>query len=246
MNASAVIDATIRRSVARATAAGLAITLLFAAPSTLRLLAGQLGPSEAELGRAIASALSGITLPLACAAIAASVLGARSRVRLREDRLVAAGLAPTTSARRLIALVLVAAFAAAALGGALTIVLLRVALRLRAPGLVVYDALATAWAAGLGALAWAGIAGAAIVRTGRAPRAFALVVILDLVSRLLPGALAWIAPSAHVANLLGAPPPRGFVHVPVLPQEASLVFLSIVAAGLALLTVRRYAGAPRA
>lgn len=240
MNALA-IDRSEWRALLRTTGIGAVIALAFAAPATLKLLQGQLGPNESRLGDALASAFGGVTLPIVAAAIAASVLS--GTMRGRADRLVAAGGEPTKLIARPLAFAVVAAVMASAIAGAVTVVLLRLSLKLGSGGTIAFDIGATAWANGLGAAAWTGLAAALVARSGRPARAW-IVVGVDLLSRLLPGAAAWIAPSAHVENVLGAPPPRGFVHVPVLSQWVSVaVLIAIAAVGVAV-SVRRYAGTP--
>lgn len=232
-----------RATFVRAGGLALVITLFFAAPATLALWQGQLAPTEPRLGTAIARAFGGITLPLVAAALVASLFGVSSPVRAHLDRLVAAGAEPRAVILRPLVLALVAAVAATALGSMLTVVLLRVALRLGSSGLLVQDALGTAWGSLLGVAAWIGLAAPFVLTSGRPARAF-VVVAIDLLTRLLPGGAAWLAPSAHVENVLGAPPPRGFIHVPVLPQLASVSVLLLLAALGLVLSVRRYQGPP--
>lgn len=232
-----------RAAFLRAGGLALVIAFAFAAPATIALSAGQLAPTESRLGDAIASAFGGITLPLVAAAVIASVLGAASPLRAHADRLVSAGAEPRTVIVRPLLLALVAATVASAIGAALTVVLLRGALRLGVGTTMIFDSFATAWGTLLGAAAWTGLAALLVVRSGRPARAW-FVVAIDLLSRLLPGAAAWLAPSAHVDNVLGAPPPRGFVHVPVLPQLASVGVLLVLGALTLLLATRRYEGAP--
>ncbi len=230
------LDRSEQRALLRTTSIGAIIALAFAAPATLKLFQGQLGPNESRLGDALAGAFGGITLPIVAAAIAASVLGGTTRGRA--DRLVAAGGEPGKLIARPLALAVIAAIVASAVAGALTVVLLRVSLRLGTGGAIAFDIGATAWANALGAAAWTSIAAAFVTRSGRPARAW-IVVGIDLLSRLLPGAAAWIAPSAHVENVLGAPPPRGFVHVPELSQW--IVVIAVIGIAIA---VRRYAGTP--
>jgi len=240
---SAGIDARERTGLLRGSGIALVITLAFAAPATLKIAQGLLGPNESRLGDAIANAFGGVTLPLVAAAVVASVLGAGSPLRARADRLVAAGAEPRSVIMRPLAIAMLAATLASALGSALTVLLLRGSLRLGTPGLLITDLFATAWGTMLGAAAWTGCAALLVIRSGRPARAW-IVVVFDLVSRLLPGAAAWLAPSAHIENVLGAPPPRGFVHVPVLPQLASVAVLLLMAALFAFAALRRYDGAP--
>ena len=231
-----------KQAFARATSISSAITLAFAAPATLRVLTGALPSTESRLGDAIASAFGGLTFPLAAAAVAASLFGAGTRARHRIDRRVAAGAEPTAAVMPIIGVALAGTIAGAVLGGVLTVLLLRTILHLHAYFLA--DVLGTAWANALGAAAWSSLAIAFVVGSARPARAY-LVVAVDLVTRLLPGAIAWIAPSAHLSNVLGAPPPRGFLRVPVLPQLVSVAFLIVVAALFAFMASRRYRGAAR-
>jgi hypothetical protein len=230
-----------RPTFLRASAIASAITLAFAAPATARVLHGA-ASSETRLGEAIASAFGGITFPVVGAAIAATLFARESAPRRRMDRLVAAGAEPNHTALPRIGIALGGAAAGAALAGIVVVVLLRAIVHL--PALLVVDALGTAWANALGASAWTALAIALVIGSGRAGRAY-VVIGIDLATRLLPGAVAWIAPSAHVGNVLGAPPPRGFVHVPVLPQLVSVAFLVVLAAIFAALATRTYRGVPR-
>lgn len=232
-----------RRVVGRALGIGALVALAFAAPATISLVRGQLSPTESRLGEAIAHAFGGVTLPIVAAAIAAGVLGDGSPVRARADRLVAAGADPRRVLLRPILLAMVAATMASALASTLTVALLRLSLKLGGPSLLAFDMLASAWGTIVGAAAWTGLAALLVVRTGRPARAW-LVIAIDLATRLVPGALAWIAPSAHVDNVLGAPPPRGFVHVPVMPQLASVAVLLAIAAVSTAIAARRYQGTP--
>jgi hypothetical protein len=235
------IDAGERRALLRTTAVGTVIALAFAAPATIKLLQGRLGPNESRLGEALADAFGGITLPIVAAAIAASVLGGALRGRV--DRLVAAGGEPQKLIARPLAFAVLSAVLASALAGAITVLLLRSALKLGGGSLIVTDIGATAWANALGAAAWTAVAAAFVTRSGRPVRAW-IVVPFDLLTRLLPGAASWFAPSAHVDNVLGAPPPRGFVHVPVLSQWISVALLIAMTATAIAIAVRRYAGTP--
>jgi hypothetical protein len=240
---NAAIDLRERRTLGKSLSTAAIITLAFAAPATLKLFQGTLSPNEARLGDALASALGGVTLPIVAAATAASIFGAGSALRTRADRLVAAGALPREVIGRPLSIALGSAAIASAIAGALTVVLLRSSLKLGGAGLLAHDAAATAWAMILGATAWTAFASLFVVRTGKAARAW-IVVGVDLLTRLIPGAVAWVAPSAHVGNVLGAPPPRGFVHVPVIPQIASVGILLVMAALFAALCVRRYQGTP--
>jgi len=235
------IDAGERRTLLRTTAVGAVIALAFAAPATLKILQGQLGPSESRLSDALASAFGGITLPIVAAAIAAGVLG--GSLRARTDRLVAAGGEPSKLIVRPLVFAVLAAVLASAVAGAITVVLLRSALKLGGAAMIVTDVGATAWANSLGAAAWTSVACAFVMRSGKPARAW-IVVAVDLSTRVLPGFASWLAPSAHIDNVLGAPPPRGFVHVPVLSQWISVALLIAMAAAGVAIAVRRYAGAP--
>ncbi|MGZ3417070.1 MAG: hypothetical protein ACXVEE_04345 [Polyangiales bacterium] len=231
-----------KRAFLRAAAIAMAIDLAFAAPSTLRVLRGALPATESRLGDAIASAFGGLTFPLAAAAVAASLFGAGTGPRSRLDRLVAAGAEPDRAVLPTIGAALAATVGAAVVSGILTIVFLRTILHL--PTYFAADVFGTAWANALGAAAWSALALAFVVGTAKPARAY-IVVGVDLATRLLPGAIAWIAQSAHVGNVLGAPPPRGFLRVPVLPQLASVAFLLVMAALAAFVASRRYRGAAR-
>jgi hypothetical protein len=218
-----------------------AIDLAFAAPATLRVLGGTLPATESRLGDAIASAFGGLTFPLSAAAVAAMLFGAGTRSRGRIDRLVAAGSEPDRAVMPTIGAALLATVVGAVSAGIVTVVLLRSILHLST--YFAADVFGTAWANALGAAAWSALAVAFVIGTGKPGRAY-LVVAVDLATRLLPGAIAWIAPSAHVGNVLGAPPPRGFLRVPILPQLASVGFLLVLAALAAFVASRRYRGRP--
>lgn len=237
------IDLRERRALGRGLSTATIITLAFAAPATIRLYQGTLAPTEPRLSDALASALGGVTLPIVAAATIVSVLASGGPLRLRADRLVAAGASPERVIGRPLAIAIGSAALASAAAGALTVLLLRTSLKLGTPGLIATDILETAWAMILGAAAWSALAAMFVVRTGRAGRAW-IVVGIDLVTRLIPGALAWLAPSAHVANVLGAPLPRGFIRVPVLPQLASVGILLAIAVFTAWIAARRYQGPP--
>ncbi len=227
----------------RSATLGAAIIVAFSAPAVLRLASGLLAPTESRFGDAIASALGGVALPVLAAAIVTALLAESAPLRIRADLLVSAGVAPRRLVPRLLGTTLLAAIVSAVIASVAVVVMVRVSLRLRTPGMMVQDVLGTAWAVTVGTAAWTAIAAAFAIRSARGARAW-LVVPIDLVTRLVPGALAWIAPSAHVANLLGAPPPRGFAHVPVLPQLASVGVLSALAVLASLVALRRYRGAP--
>lgn len=240
---NAAIDLRERRTLGQSFSTAAIITLAFAAPATVKLFQGTLSPNEARLSDALASALGGITLPIVAAATAVSVFGAGSALRTRADRLVSAGALPRAVVGRPLVIALASAALASAIAGAATVILLRSALKLGGAGLLAYDAAATAWAMVLGAAAWTAIASVFVIRSGKGARAW-IVVGIDLLTRLIPGAVAWIAPSAHIGNVLGAPPPRGFVHVPAIPQLASVGVLITIAAFFGWLSARRYQGAP--
>ena len=231
------------RVLVGAVVTGALLALAFAAPALLGATHGAGISSERRLERALVQAFDGITLPIVAAAIVAMLLSTGSVVRARADALVAAGMPAGRAVLRPLLLAVACAAVASALVGAAVVVVLRVRHHLGPGSLVIGDALGTAWAMTLGAAAWTTLAAALVVRNGRGSNGY-LIVLLDLGARLLPGGAAWLAPSAHVANLLGAPPPAGLVHAPVLPQWVSVVVL----AGFALLggaaTVRRYVGRP--
>jgi hypothetical protein len=108
-----------------------------------------------------------------------------------------------------------------------------------------FDMGASAWSVAVAAAAWTAIAAAVVARGARPARGFVVAIALALVTRLLPGGAAWLSPSAHLGNLLGAPPPRGLVVVPVLPQLASVLVLLTIAAVFGVVAMRRYSGPPR-
>ncbi len=232
-----------RPPLARVAAVAAIVALAFAAPSVASVVSGLAAPSEPRLSRAILSCFGGITLPILGAAVSGVVLGVRATMRVRLDRLVSAGLSPQRAIVRPSLVAIVTAALSAAVVGAAIVSLLRLALHLGTRRLLAVDALGTAWALSLGTAVWTAMALSLVARTGRPGRAY-LVVAVDLATRLLPGALAWIAPSAHVANLLGAPPPRGLLHVPLLDQRVSAAVLGASFVAFALLAARRYQGAP--
>lgn len=196
---------------------------------------------ELGLMRVVVRALSGVTLPLAGAALAVMVMATESRLRRGVDLLVGAGLDPARGARFLLLCAMVIAVGVGAPLGAATVLVLRGAARLGDSSIALRDAAGTAWAAALGAAAWTALAAAFIARSGRPSRALA-VLIVDLPTRLLPGAAVWISPTTHLENLLGAPPPQSLVRVPIVPQLASALVLLVVAAVGARITLGRYEG----
>ncbi len=227
----------------RALALAPMVLLAFAAPAIFVLARGHMVIGESQLGRVVVRAFGGISLPVLASVIAALTLSRDAIVRRRADLRVAAGEEPTRALARPLTHALVCIVASALLGSLVVVAALRVHLHLGSAREIVLDVLGTTWAVSLGGVAWLALAAALVVRSGRGVTAF-LLIPLDLVSRLLPGAAQWFVPSSHVANLLGAPPPEGFVHVPVLPQLASVGALVVFAAlGLAI-TARRYRGVP--
>ena len=230
-------------SLARTALLSAIVTLAFAAPSIVSVLSGRGIANETRLSRAMLSCFGGITLPILGAAVAGNLLGVNSRARRRLDRLVAAGLDPRRALPGPYAVtVLVAAFSAG-LVSAVVISALRSTLHLGTTKLAAIDALGSAWSVGLGAATWTSIALVLVAKTGRPGRGY-LAVLIDLGTRLLPGAFAWVAPSAHVSNLLGAAPPPSLVHVPVLDQRLSSIVLVASFALFSYLATRRYTGAP--
>jgi len=219
------------------------VALAFAAPSIVSVLQGRGIANETRLSRAMLSCFGGITLPILGAAVAGNLLGVNSRARRRLDRLVAAGLDPRRALLGPFLSTIVVTSLAAALVGAVVVTALRSTLHLGTTKLVSLDALGTAWTLGVGAATWTAPALVLVAKTGRPGRGY-FVVLIDLGTRLLPGALAWVAPSAHVSNLLGAAPPRSFVHIPVLDQRVSSIVLLLLLALFSFLATRRYQGAP--
>jgi hypothetical protein len=224
-------------------AAGAIIAAAFAAPAIIALSQGLVAPSESRLTRAIVAAFGGITLPILGATVAGWFLGVGTRPRSRADVLVAAGLPPMRAVLPMLGAAIAVASLGASLVGAVVVAAVRAHHHLGGAAMSMRDAFGTAWALMLGAAAWTSIAALLVAHTGRAGRGW-IVVAIDLGLRLLPGAMAWVAPSAHVANLLGAPPPASFVHVPVLSQGLSVVFLAVIALFATAGAARRYQGAP--
>lgn len=219
------------------------VAFAFAAPALLAISHALVEVDESRITRAMVASFAGVSLPVVGAAIAAMYFGIGTRSRSRADALVAAGLDPRRAVMVPLLSAIVAAASASALVGAVVIVVVRTHFHVGSGGVIATDVLATAWALVLGAALWTSIASALIARSGRAGRGF-LAVGFDLASRLLPGGVAWLAPSSHVANLLGAAPPQGIVHVPVLAQGSSvlvLATLTLVATGLSAI---RYRGRP--
>ena len=228
---------------ALAFAAGAVVAAAFAAPAVIALSQGLIAPSEPRLTRALVGAFGGITLPIVGAAVASWFFGVGTRARTRADLLVAAGLPELRAAWPLLAVAIAVAAGGSSLVAALVVAALRAHHHLGAGSLLVRDALGTAWAVMLGAAAWTSLAALLVARSGRAGRAW-FVVAIDLGSRLLPGAVAWAAPSSHVANLLGAPPGASLVHVPVIAQSLSVVALLALSLVAGAAAARRYQGAP--
>lgn len=229
-----------RRALGVGTArAGLAFVAVALALATPALVAAPALRSVDELtfGRAVARAFSGVTFPVAGAVLAVLLLSKTSRIRRGADRLVGAGLPPARAARFLVLVTLLCAVGVAAPLGAAVVATLRGAAHLGPTDLAVRDVLGTAWAAALGAAAWTAVGAAFLARSGQPSRAL-LVLAIDLPTRMLPGGAAWLAPGAHLDNVLGAPPPRGLLPVPVLPQlvsVAALVAVALLGAWIALL-----------
>ena len=240
---SSALAQPMRRSATPLSGIGLAaiLALAFAAPALLGAAHGLGAATERRLGLEIVQAFGGITLPVVGAAVAAIFLANGSRMRSWADALVSAGETPTRAILRPVLTAIACAAVATSIVGAAVVVALRVKHHLGTGGAIASDALYTAWSMALGAAAWTALAAALVVRTGRAGRGYLLVAI-DLGSRLLPGGTSWLAPSTHVANLLGAPPPRGIVHVGVLPQWASIAALGAMAVVGVAAAVKRYAG----
>lgn len=219
------------------------LPLAFAAPALIGLGTTPVGaPSEVRLARMMLHAYGGISLPVVACVVVAFALGAGAPLRARLDRLIAAGLAPTRAAPRAIGLALAVASVVPALVAALTVTLLRLAHHLGGAGVLLADAAGSAWAVLLGGAAWSALAALVVARSGRGTRAYWLI-LAELGLRLLPGGAAWLSPSAHVGNLLGAMPPRSIIAVPVLPQWASVLTLAVIAVTASLLAIRRYRAA---
>lgn len=227
----------------RAGAAAAAIALSFCAPSMYALARGIVGPSESRLASALVSSFGGLTLPLAGIAVASVFFAAGSRSRARADRLVAAGASPRSAMSGLLATAVLVAALSCAVVGAIVVGALRVRFHLGSARLITTDVLGTMWALCLGGAAWTAIAIAFVARSGRLSRAW-IVVAIDVVTRLLPAGAAWIAPTNHVANLLGAPPPSGFFRAPMVSQGASVVTLLVLVAIASAVSTRRYRGQP--
>ena len=224
-------------------AAGVVLAAAFAAPGVIALSQGLIAPSEPRLTRALVAAFGGITLPIVGATVAGWSFGVGTRTRTRADLLVAAGMPELRAAWPMLAVALAVAAGGSSLVAGVVVAALRAHHHLGAGSLAMRDALGTAWAVMLGAAAWTSLAALLVARSGRAGRAW-FVVAIDLGLRLLPGAVSWVAPSSHVANLLGAPPAASFVHVPVLAQSLSVVALLAFALVAGAAAVRRYQGAP--
>jgi hypothetical protein len=220
-----------------------AINLAFASPVLGALAQRPPASTERALTRLVVGAFGGLSLPIVAAAVAATIFAAGAPIRARLDRLVAAGAAPSrVIARPVVLAIVVAALSAGVVAGLIDLVL-RARLGLAHGSLVALDTLGSAWAVSLGAAAWSALAIPTVARGGKGARAFLLVGV-DLASRLLPGGAAWLAPSAHVENVLGAPPSARAVPVPVIPQLASVVVLLVIAVAGAVVTTRSYDGAP--
>jgi hypothetical protein len=242
-NRSVALPRPRRAEVLRLATLAALLPLAFAAPALIGLGPRPVGaPTEARLAQLMLHAYGGISLPVVGCVVAAFALGAGAPLRARLDRLIAAGLAPTRVAPRAIGLAVVVASVVPALVAALTVTLLRLAHHLGAGGVLLADAAGSAWAVFLGGAAWSALAALVVARSGRGARAYWLI-LAELGLRLLPGGAAWLSPSAHVGNLLGAMPPRSIIAAPVLPQWVSVLALAAVAVAGSLLAIRRYRAA---
>ena len=240
---SALVATRPAPTAAVAFAAGAILAAAFAAPAVIALSQGLMAPTEMRLTRAVVGAFGGITLPIIGATVAGWFFGVGTRSRSRADLLVAAGLPPMRAVLPILGIAIGVAALGASLVAAVIVAVLRAHHHLGSSSLITRDAFGTAWAVMLGAAWWTSLASLLVARSGKSGRAW-FVVAIDLGLRLLPGAVAWVAPSAHVANMLGAPPPVSFVHVPVLPQWLSVAVLLAIAIVAAAGAARRYRGAP--
>lgn len=171
-----------------------------------------------------------LVLPLVAYLIVGATLGSQS-LRASIAPVVGFGAAPARAAAATIG---VAASASAALGGVLGAAVALVAHGISDPPLW-RDAIVTAYAGGLGGIAYAAwfSLGASFGRRGLGR---AGLLIADWVLGATSGAGALLTPRGHLRNLLGGVPPMD------LPQRASafaLVAIALLCGAFALLKARR-------
>lgn len=175
----------------------------------------------------LVGAYGALVLPLLAYVLVGATLGARS-MSAAAAPLVALGATPMRAAAAEVA---VAAGGCALVGGALAAVIAVVAHGVADPP-AVRDAMASAYAGGLGGVAYAAwfAAGAGFGRWGGGRTALLLV---DWVLGATGGGCALLTPRVHVRNLLGGMPPMG------LSERASAVGLAVIAVACTVVATRR-------
>jgi hypothetical protein len=175
----------------------------------------------------LVDAYGALVLPLACYAVVGAGIGARS-LSAGVAPLVAFGASAARSAAVAVAMVtVVCAVLGAALGAFVAILAHGVA----DPPLA-HDALASAYAGGLGGCAYGALFafGASLGKRGGGRT---VLLVVDWVLGAVGGAAGLVTPRAHLRNLLGGSPPLQ------LPERASAVLLVVLAVLYALMAVRR-------
>jgi hypothetical protein len=171
-----------------------------------------------------------VVLPLMTYAIVGAAVGPRS-LRASIRPLVAFGASPLAAG---IGVIAVAAVASAVAGAALAAIVAAIA---HGPGdpARAFDAAASAYAAGLGAAAYAAFFafGATFGRRGGGR---AVLLFADAFLGAQTGAAALFVPRGHLRNLLGGAPP---MNLPEPASAAALALLAIAFTALALRRVRR-------
>lgn len=233
---------TFARSWVQLILVGTLILLAFAAPTFVTATHSTI--TEMSLGRLIVSTFGGLTLSVFGAVSAALLWNKNSPLRARADALVSFGLSTKTAALPIFLTAVVLCALWAAVLGASFVSLLRGTSTLSQKNIWMHDAIGTAWSVGLGTTFWFCFAIALMARSGKSKFAY-VVIAIDLVSRLLLGPAAWLSPSNHIANVLGAPPPTSLIRVPILSQSVSVGTLITLSVGLFFLALVRYQGRPK-
>lgn len=189
--------------------------------------AARSGDTPLGATRVLLGVFGRVVLPLVTYAVVGAAIGPRS-LRAAIDPLVAFGASPIPAG---IGVVAVAAIASAACSAALAAAVAAIA---HGPGdpARAFDAAASAYAAGLGAAAYAALfaLGAAFGRRGGGRP---VLLFVDALLGAQTGAAAVFVPRGHLRNLLGGAPPMNF------PERASAVALVLLAVAFTALALRR-------
>jgi hypothetical protein len=180
--------------------------------------------------RVLLDAYGAIILPFITYGLVGSLLGSGS-LPASVAPLVAFGARPVLAAT---AILLVALSACTALGAVLAAVLALLAHGGGDPP-VIRDALASAYAGGLGGAAYASFfaMGASLGRRGGGR---AVLLVVDAVFGISGGVVSLLTPRAHLRNLLGGAPP---MDLPGGASAAALVLLAGAYVALTLFRLRR-------